>query len=230
MTAPPLHIILDRARQEVVKARAALEAETPTVLHTHHAPKLTEADDAITKYPDEGGIGLPFTAALHRVLAYTERQNEKPHPETIARWAYSVEMVNRCESIHPEHKRPDGGKPLCAQLVYMAVWCNMDPDEIAGATGRDLAKIRTLLIGALEHAAAWRQAQYEASGPLESVHANETLEDRLRREHDLPHEERVWELHRQKYDLADWPDELAERRQRHKHLRCGNCPLLEEAA
>jgi hypothetical protein len=226
VTAPPLHILL-------TDARAALDAETPTALHTHHAPKLVDADGATSHYPDEGGVGLPFTAAFHRLLAYGERPRQ---PDTAVRYSLSREVVDYCSSTHPEHVPPDGGKPLCAQLVYLAVWVhdefgdNLSPDSISAITGRPPAQIRTLLIGALTHAAQWRAALYGSSGPLESASANESLGARLLREHDLVHEERTWRLHQRKYDLPEWPDELADRKARHRVLRCEQCPLLEEAA
>lgn len=226
MTAGPLSLM-------ILKARHSLERETPLELSSHHVPKLIDADGAVSKYPDEGGIGLPNSAALWRLLSYGERPRQ---PDTATRYALSYEVMNYCRTQHPEHIPPDGGKPLCAQLVYLAVWHKdpfgdaLSPDSIAELTHQNPARVRTLLIGALTHAASWRAALYDSSGPLESRTAGESLGARLLREHDLEHEARTWELHRRKYDLPEWPDELADRRQRHKTLRCEACPLLEEAA
>lgn len=211
MTAPPLYLLLREARH-------ALAAETPSALHE--------------LYGEDSAIGLPFTNAFQHAL-----EPRYHYSDTIERYSLSGEIVEWCHSEHPEHRTPDGGKPLCAQMVYLAVW-HRDPfgdpltvDGITALTGREAAQIRTLLIGALTHAAQWRKVRYDRSERPRDLYAGEKLEDLLRREHDTHHEGKLWDLWRLKHPtIPTWDQELELRRARHRKLRCEACPLLSEEA
>lgn len=204
-------------------ARREYHAETPVRLHTHHASKLLDADGVTTKYPDEGGIGLPFTAEFHRLLALGERFS----PAFLLRESLD-EVRDWCRGQHPEHA-PEGISPLCYSLVYAAVVGSMDPEYIALMRRARYALIESLLEGAMRHAEEWRRRQNARTGVIGIDYAAETADDRMRREHDLDHERRMWNYTRTKWAMPEWSDELARRRAQHRK-GCGeNCPLLKVA-
>jgi hypothetical protein len=218
MTATPLYIMLIRARRE-------LAAETPLAIHAHHAPKLTDREGISS---DEGGLGPPFTAAFHRLLA--------EHPEFVMR-ASLRHVAEWCAGRHRTHIR-EFGPPLCAEMTDLAVRDMLEPSSIAALFGVREPFVRDILTGALSEAAAWRRNERERLNAVEvneqarvkARHA-ETIEERLSAEHDLAHQERVWSVYRAKYDrIAPWEVELAKRREKHKALKCPGCPLLAEAA
>ena len=202
----------------ITEARAELRAETPVQIHTHHAPKLLDADGVTTHDSDEGGIGLPFTAQFHRLLALRERFS----PDFLMRESL-LEVQDWCRAKHPEHEIPDA-KPLCAVIVYAVVVGGLEPDHYATVNRWRPEVVNGLLLAALKHADAWRIEQRARAGFIEDQQS-ETVAERLRREHDVAHEERAWRLTRAKYRLPEWEHELAERRAEHQRLGCASCPL-----
>jgi len=219
LTAPPLVVMIAAARSE-------LRAETPLRLHAEHAPKLLDADGVATHYPDEGGIGLPFTAGFHRLLALRERfQQEYLMRESL------LEVSNWCHGQHVTHRREAQPTPVCAWLLELAIRLGQDPPHIAWMTGSPEAPIRDLLAQALTYAANWRESERQRLQVEINAYAGETITERLRREHDLRHEQRTWELLRVKYPaMAAWELELDRRRAEHERLSCENCVLLPRAA
>jgi hypothetical protein len=221
MTASPLYLMIRAARAE-------LAAESPVALHTHHAPKLLDADGTTSHYPDEGGIGLPFTAQFHRLLADA--------PEFVMR-ASLRHIADWCSQRHVTHTR-EHGAPLCAEMADLAVRSWFEPDAIAALFGVRPPLVRDILSGALSEAAAWRDNERKRINAVEvneqervRARHSETIEDRLSAEHDLAHQERAWLAYRRKYDrIPPWDEELARRREKHKILKCPGCPLLAEAA
>ena len=203
----------------IAEARAELRAETPLQLHTRHAPKLTDADGVTSHYPDEGGIGLPLTAQMHRLLALRERFS----PDFLLRESM-LEVQDWCRAKHPEHDFPTVAKPLCAQLVYAVVIGGVDPDRLSAIRRWRPEVVNGLLLAALRYADEWRIDQRARAGFIENQQA-ETVTERLRREHDVVHEERAWALTRAKYQLPEWASELDQRRAEHKRLGCASCPL-----
>jgi hypothetical protein len=218
MTAAPLFLALAIARRE-------LAAETPLAIHARMAPKLTDREGISS---DEGGLGPPFTAAFHRLLA--------DHPEFVMR-ASLRHVADWCAARHRTHIR-EFGPPLCAEMTDLAVRDMLEPSSIANLFGVREPFVRDILTGALSEAAAFRRNERERLNAVEvneqarvkARHA-ETVEDRLSAEHDVALQERMWRVLRAKYDrIAPWEDELARRREKHKILRCEACPLLAEAA
>ena len=203
------------------EARAEFAAETPIQINSRHTPKILDADGVTSHYPDEGGIGLPLTAQMHRLLALRERFT----PEFLMRESL-LEIADWCRSKHPEHDFEGHAKPLCSQLVYAVVIGGMDPKYGFYAIRPEV--VNGLLLAALRYADAWRMEQRARAGFIENQQA-ETVAERLRREHDLVHEERAWRLTKQKYRLPAWEVELAQRQAEHKRLGCANCPLAVAA-
>ena len=206
-------------------ARAEYEAETPLRIHTSHSPKLIDADGVQSKYPDEGGIGLPFTAEIHRLLALRERSGS----DFLMRRSID-EVGDWCRSKHPEHVSPATNAALCQALTWMAVVGEVDPPMLARVTVRPEASVRSLLGGALVDAAEWRHYQRERTAAIESTAANETVSERLRREHDVDHEQRTWDQLRAKYGLmVTWERESERRADEHRRLGCEGCALAVAA-
>jgi hypothetical protein len=224
MTAPPLYILIRTARAE-------LAAETPIQVHTHHAPKLLDADGVTTHYPDEGGIGLPFTAQMHRLLS----MGEGPRGEFLMR-ASLIEANDWCGQRHtPHHDLPAWN--LCGWLVDLAIRHHMDPPELAHHVYLPEPTVRSLLVGALTHAADWRASErrrldavVDLAEDRQTAREKQSVGDRLRAEH-AEDQSIVWNRLRTKYSsMAPWSVELERRRRRHKELRCEGCPLLADAA
>lgn len=209
--------------QLIVDAQAELKAETPIRLTVRFAPKLLDADGVQTHYPDEGGIGPPLSPEMHRLLALQERFS----PEFLMRESL-LEVNDYCRAKHPEHDFEERAKPLCGQLVYAVIIGNQSPIQIARNHNLRPEVVNGLLLAALRYADAWRMEQRARAGFVENQQA-ETVAERLRREHDLVHEERAWRLTKQKYRLPAWEVELAQRRAEHKRLGCASCPLAVAA-
>lgn len=154
MTHPPgcgdLHCMVMRLRLE-------LHAEAPTAMHTHAAPVLRDSDGLMdTRYPDEGGIGMPMTAAFHRFLG---------HPD---HWGLSrlgmlsiLEVSDWCSAAHPSHRRPLFTRSLCSQLTYEATYLHQDVADLAWLHPElELAQIVGMLTAALRHAEDWRGERF----------------------------------------------------------------------
>jgi len=149
MTAPPLVILLASARDE-------LAAETPIRIHTSHAPKLTDADGSATHDTDEGGVGLPFTGAFHRILSIRERPRQT---EYLMRGSL-LEVADWCLRQHPTHE-----EALCGRIVMKAVRSGWDTLDIAYLVAYPEPVVRSMLINALQHAAGWRHERSSARKP-----------------------------------------------------------------
>jgi hypothetical protein len=170
MTAPPLVILLAAARHE-------LDAETPGRLHTSHAPKLTDADGAVSHDSDEGGIGLPFTGAFHRLLSIRERPRQT---EYLMRGSLD-EVADWCLREHPTHD-----DALCGRIIVRAVRWEWTTVEISLLVAYPEPQVRSMLIGALGHAADWRRARSSARKPTAADIVVEEIDKRRRyaaREH-----------------------------------------------
>lgn len=161
MTAPPLNIML-------AAARAELFDETPTRLHTDHISTLLDADGSVTKDTDVGGVGLPFTAEFHSLLALRERYR----PQYPMRNSMS-EVTDWCLRQHPTHE--DG---LCGRVLVLAVRWAWGTDQISGLVLYPEPVVRSILIGALRHAADWRQVRLR---PRKKSAADLVIESQNRR-------------------------------------------------
>jgi len=216
MTAPALSLL-------IAVAQAELRWETPIRLHSEHAPKLLDADGTTTHYPDEGGIGLPFTADFHRLLALRERFAA----DYLMRESL-LEVADWCHAQHPTHVRPGERLPVCGWLAESAVIGDIGWADLCRMSGLTEARMRSTLSTALAHAADWRSGQRDKAGiEWHNPFADETLPERMRREHDLPAQERAWTAMRAKYPtLEPWERELRRRRTEHARYDCANCALV----
>lgn len=151
MTHPPgcgdLHCLL-------LRLRAALRDEAPAKLHTRAAPVLRD-HDGLTTLTDEGGVGMPMTAAFHRYLGHSET------------WGLSrigmlsiLEVSDWCASVHPAHRRPLFTRTLCSQLAFEAGYLGQDVLDLAWLHDLELDQLAGMLTKALRHAEEWREHKF----------------------------------------------------------------------
>ncbi len=147
MTAPPLVVLLAAARYE-------LDAETPLAINTEHASKTEDAEGRIDV--DEGGIGLPFTEKFHRLLGIRSHPRQT---EYLMRGSLD-EVTDWCLREHPTHD-----DALCGRIIVRAVRWDWTTVEISLLVAYPEPQVRSMLIGALGHAADWRRARSSARKP-----------------------------------------------------------------
>jgi hypothetical protein len=138
------------------RLRDELRAETPMKLHARAVPVLRDYDGIpTTAYPDEGGTGLPFSAAMHRYLG---------HPDSwgTSRMGMSsiIEVSDACASRHPQHRRPLFTRTVCGQLVFEVAYLGQSVDDVAWLHGLEKVQVEGMLRWALKHAAQWRLNQF----------------------------------------------------------------------
>jgi hypothetical protein len=134
------------------RLRDELRAETPMKLHARAVPVLRDYDGIpTTAYPDEGGTGLPFSAAMHRYLG---------HPDA---WGTSrlgmssiLEISEACSARHPTHRRPLFTRSLCSELAFQVGYLGQTVDDIAWLHSMSREQVAGLLTWALRHAELWR--------------------------------------------------------------------------
>jgi hypothetical protein len=134
------------------RLRDELRAETPMKLHARAVPVLRDYDGIpTTAYPDEGGTGLPFSAAMHRYLG---------HPDSwgTSRMGMSsiIEVSEWCAPRHPTHRRPLFTRSLCSELAFQAGYLGQTVEDVAWLHGIRIEVVSGLLTAALRHAELWR--------------------------------------------------------------------------
>lgn len=153
-------------RWYIVDLRRALIAESPSRIHQEHTSKTPEDElDAKgwTAYPDEGGIGLPFSSQMHRFLrtnagrSANHRWDLGPDPKVRPAMASIFEISEACHARHTSHLRPGFSRSLCAQMVYEVCYLGQEPDDVAWRMGFDLERAEKMLLWALRHAHSWRE-------------------------------------------------------------------------
>ena len=153
-------------RWYIIDLRRALLAETPSRVHQQHTSKT--ADDEIdakgwTAYPDEGGIGLPFSSAMHRYLRTNAGRSGKhrwdlgPDPRARPAMASIQEVSEWCHPRHTSHLRPGFARSLCAQMVFEVAYIGQEPEDVAWAKDMELEQVEKMLLAALRHAYLWRE-------------------------------------------------------------------------
>jgi hypothetical protein len=139
--------------------RDELRAETPMRLHARAVPVLRD-HDGITdrRNADEGGTGLPFSAAFHRYLA---------HPDA---WGTSrlgmssiLEISSWCAGEHPDHRRPLFTRTVCADLAFQVGYLGQSVEDVVWLTGLSRPQVEGMLHKALGFAAVWRHRRLHAA-------------------------------------------------------------------
>lgn len=145
----------------IVDLRRAMRNETPERLHNEHTSK-TPGDELDAKgwtaYPDEGGVGLPFSARMHRYLGTNSGRSSKhpwdlgPNPMFRPAMASIVDTSEWCHARHTSHQIPGSTRSLCAQLIFEVGYLGQEPEDVAWLHDLPLEQTESMLVGALRHA------------------------------------------------------------------------------
>lgn len=143
----------DELRVHIIEARRAYayDDRNPSRLHTTHTSLVEDMHDT-----DEGGIGLPFTADMHRYLR-THTPLGEPNVLDRPAMASIVEVSDWCHSSHSTHQRPGFGRSLCAQLVFEVIALGQEPEDVAWKQGWTMERTERALLAAIAHANTWRR-------------------------------------------------------------------------
>jgi hypothetical protein len=142
--------------QLIADLRDELRAEVPMRLHARAVPVLRDSEGIATSLgADEGGLGPPLTAAMHRYLGH-------PDGWGTSRLGMSsiLEISEACASRHPTHRRPLFTRSLCSDLAFKVGYLGQSVEDVAWITGLSRAQVEGLLSWALQHAAQWRAERF----------------------------------------------------------------------
>jgi len=132
--------------------------ETPLRLHGRAAPEQGK-DPAQWQDGDEGGIGVPFSAQMLRLLGHRDWYGSA----FLAREAV-LETSDWCHSRHPNHQRPGSSFSLCGWLLHLAVRMGQEPKDIVWLEAMPLYSVESLLRHAVDHADRWmHEARHRAT-------------------------------------------------------------------
>ena len=124
----------------------------PSRIHTDHTSLIEDVHDA-----DEGGLGPPFTADMHRYLQSHREPGTKPRITDRPAMASIYEVADWCAARHTSHQGEGFRGSLCAQLVFEVVVFGQEPADIAWKQDWTLARTERTLTAALVHANRWRR-------------------------------------------------------------------------
>ena len=157
MTSPTLTTAIGELRTEI-------RGEVPDRLHASHVPKLLNDDGTTDRdSADEGGLGLPLTARMHRFIGHWSHWGQS-RLGTLS----IMEVSDWCHARHTGHSLPGRTRSLCALMLHH-VARGVEPKDLAAEEG--LAYLHSLrpdhlelmLMAALNHAAHWRTGQEHRS-------------------------------------------------------------------
>lgn len=141
----------------LVRLRLLLHSEAPTRLNQRAAPVLKDWDGIPDKkWPDEGGVGMPLTAAVHRYI-------EGPDHWGLSRLGMLsiIEVSEACASRHPNHRRPMFTRTVCGQLTFEAAYLGQElVDLVFLHPELELEQISGMLSWGLAHAEDWRETMF----------------------------------------------------------------------
>lgn len=142
-------------REHIIEARRAYLYidRNPVRLHTTHTALVEDTHDT-----DEGGLGPPFTADMHRYLQ-SSRDGLLHRPRVLERPAMAsiYEVADWCRANHMTHEGTGFRGSRCAQLVFEVVVFGSEPEDVAWKQGWTLERTERTLLRALEHANRWRR-------------------------------------------------------------------------
>jgi hypothetical protein len=140
----------------IADLRDELRAETPMRLHSRAVPVFRYNDNGLpSSDTDEGGIGMPFTAAMARHIGH-------PDGWGTSRLGMSsiFEISDACSARHPTHRRPLFTRSLCSQLAFEVTYLGQSVDDLLWLHGMQRPQLEGWLTWALQHAAMWRVEQF----------------------------------------------------------------------
>lgn len=238
----PLDAMIAELREEW---RQELAAELPLRLHarspsngkhTRGGPAEPDPEDEAPA-PTEGSYYQPGMTGLEFARQFDRYLSGDHGGDFLATDAF-IEIRDWCRR---EHWREDhtGDNPfawnLCARLCIAYVELQQPVTFIAVQEDIDVWLVRNLLRDALQKAADWRADRRKgviiADESRLQLDESEALPVVLAREHQVEHEQRVWELWRAKFPyLRSWESELIRRRAFHAKHCHERCALLMGAA
>lgn len=139
--------------------------DMPDRLHQRYTSKA--ADDELDSkgwplYTDEGGVGLPFSADMHRYLrtnagrSSTHQWDTGPDPRTRPAMASIQDYSERCHARHYSHSRPGKVRSLCAEMLFQVGYLGQEPEDLVWLHGLPLDRVEKMLTDGLRHARGWR--------------------------------------------------------------------------
>ena len=141
----------------LLRLRMVLRAETPGAINQHAAPVLRDWDGVVSaRDADEGGVGMPMTAAMHRYLS-------GPDAWGLSRLGMLsiIEVSERCASRHPPHRRPMFTRTQCGQLLFEAAYLGQELVDLVWLHPElELEQISGMLSWGLAHAEDWRAERF----------------------------------------------------------------------
>lgn len=172
-------------RWHIIDLRRALMMETPSRLHQRSTSTNSgdELDDkGWPKDADEGGVGVPFSAAMHVYLQTSAGRSEKhpwdlgPNPRNRPAQASIQNESERCHACHTSHLRPGYTLSLCAEMMSQVGRLGQEPTDLAWHFGLPLAQVEKMLLETLKHARNWREGETQRLSRM--VGAEEPLPER----------------------------------------------------
>jgi hypothetical protein len=109
------------------------------------------------KDTDEGGVGPPYSAWMHRYLrsnAGPSRKGWDRGPDPRVRPAMeSVYVASEwCHAVHDSHKRPGYSLSLCGTLLFQVAYIGQEPEDLVWHFDLPLPDVEKLLLHALRRA------------------------------------------------------------------------------
>lgn len=149
----------------IVDLRRAFRYETPDRIHQRHTSKSPDDELDAKGWPtdaDEGGVGLPFSAKMHRYLrtnagpSATHAWDCGPDPRVRPAMASIQEISERCHARHTSHLRPGYSRSLCAEMAWQVGYLGQEPRDVAWHLHLPLEQMEKMLTESLRHAHSWR--------------------------------------------------------------------------
>lgn len=140
----------------LTRLRMLLRSEIPMKMTQHATPVLRDWEGIPEHETDEGGIGPPLTAALHRYLSNADHWGV-----TRLGMLSIIEVSDWCAARHPVHRRPMFTRTMCGQMTFEAAYLNQELGDLFWLhADLTMPQIRGMLETALAHAEQWREDRF----------------------------------------------------------------------
>lgn len=139
--------------------------DVPDRIHQRYTSKSPDDEVDAKGWPmdtDEGGVGLPFSAKMHRYLrtnagrSSSHQWDTGPDPRMRPAMASIADYSERCHARHTSHVRPGYSRSLCAEMLFQVGYLGQEPDDLAWLHGLPLEQVEKMLAEGLRHAREWR--------------------------------------------------------------------------
>ncbi len=139
--------------------------DVPDRIHQRYTSKAPDDEVDAKGWPmdtDEGGVGLPFSAKMHRYLrtnagrSSSHQWDTGPDPRSRPAMASIQDLSERCHARHFSHSRPGKVRSLCAEMLFQVGYLGQEPEDLAWLHGLPLDRVEKMLTDGLRHARSWR--------------------------------------------------------------------------